>query len=87
MRCPQLAVRGQPVVELGQGLGPDAVEPSLAVNTRLNHACFLEDTQMFGNGRLSQRQPIDEIPHWSLAVPEQVENRLPGRLTQDLEDG
>jgi hypothetical protein len=70
--APQAAVRREPIIELGQWLGADAVEAALRVGTRLDQASVLQHPQVLGDGGLTEAQPIYELAHGSLAVPEDL---------------
>lgn len=80
VRGPQPAIGRQPVVKLGQGLGPDAIEATLRVDACLDQSSLLQHPEVLGDGRLADAEPIYELPDRSLPVPENVQNRVPARL-------
>ena len=86
-RRPQLAVWGQPVVELSQRLWPDAVEAALRVDPRLHQACVPEYAKMLRHGGLTELKKLDQLANWPLAIPEQLQDGHPARLGQDLKRG
>lgn len=85
VRRPELAISRQPLIELGQWLGPDPVEAALGVRTRLDNSSLLEHPKVLGHGRLAQAKTIDKLPDGSLPIPEKVEDGLPAGLAQRLE--
>ena len=42
------------------------------------------DAQVLGHARLAQIEPVDELAHRPLALPEQLEDAPPRRLRQNL---
>ena len=84
---PQLAVGRQPVIELGQRLRPDAVEPALGVGAGLHQSRLLEHAQVLRHRGLAQTKVVDQLPDRSFSVSEQVQDGLPAGLAQDLEGG
>jgi hypothetical protein len=84
-RCPEPAVGPQPVIELRQWLGPDAVEPTLSVRTRLDQSRLPEHPKMLRHGRLAQMELIHELSYGSLTIAEKVEDCLPAGLGENLE--
>jgi hypothetical protein len=70
MRRPELAVRGQPLVEICEWLGPDPVQAALRVHARLDQPRISEDPQVLRDGRLAEAETLDELTDWSLAVAE-----------------
>jgi hypothetical protein len=85
VRRPELTIRSQPLVELRERLRPDPVEPPLAFRPRLDEPGHLEHAEVLGDGRLADAKAIDELGDRTLAVAEQIEDRQPPRLGQDLE--
>jgi hypothetical protein len=82
---PKLAVGGEPVVELREWLRPDPVQPALCIGARLDEPGVLEDAEVLGDGRLAEAKAVDELADRPLTVPEQIEDRQPPWLGQDLE--
>jgi hypothetical protein len=85
VRCPELAIRRQPFVEVREGLGADAVEAALRVGSDFHESRFLEDAEMFGHRGLAQAEVIDEVADGSLPLAEELEDGQAPRLSQDLE--
>jgi hypothetical protein len=84
-RSPELSIRGEPVVELSQRLGPDAIEAALRVGAGVHQARLPEDAQMLRNGRLGEVEMIDQVPDRPFSVAQQTDNRKSLGVTQDLE--
>jgi hypothetical protein len=84
VRRPEPAVRRQPVVELRKGLWPDPVEPALRVGAGLNEPRVFEDAEVLGDAGLADLKAIHDLAYRPLAVSEQIEDRHPPRLGQDL---
>jgi hypothetical protein len=85
VRRPELAVRREPIVELCERLRPDAIQATLRICARLDEARVLEDAEMFGHARLAEAEAVDEFADWPFAVAEQIEERQPARLSENLE--
>jgi hypothetical protein len=85
VRRPKPAVGREPVVELHERLGPNAVEAPLRVRACFDEARILEDAEVLGDGRLAEPDAVDELADGSLALPEQVEDLNPPRLGEHLE--
>jgi hypothetical protein len=81
VRGPEFAVGGQPVVELGERLRPNAVQAALRIRPGLDQPRFLEDAEVLGHGRLAEADAADEVAHGSLAVAEQIQDLKPPGLT------
>lgn len=80
VRGPQPAIGRQPAIELDQWLGPDAIEAALRVDARLDQSGLLQHPEVLGDGRLTDAEPVYELPDRSLPVPKNIQNRLPVRL-------
>jgi hypothetical protein len=85
MGRPEAAVGRQPRIELGQRLGPDAIEATLSVGTRLDHSGFPEHPKVLRHGRLAQVELIHKLADRSLAIAEQVEDGLSAGFGENLE--
>jgi hypothetical protein len=77
---PELAVGGEPLVELGERLRSDAVQAALRIRAGLDEPGVLEDAEVLRHRWLAQTQLLDQLPDGPLAVAEQVEDRQPARL-------
>ena len=84
---PKLAVRREPIVELGERLGADPVQPPLRVGAGLDQAGVFEHSEVLRDGGLADAQSVDEVAHRSFAVAEEVENLLPSRFSEGFEGG
>jgi hypothetical protein len=84
-RGPHPPVRGEPVVQLGQGLGAEAVPPAGPVDSDGDEPCLAEDPEVLRGLGLGQPQGIGELADELLTGAETVEDRAPDRLGQDLE--
>jgi hypothetical protein len=87
VRRPELTIRSQPFIELRKRLGPDPVQPPLPLRARLDEPGLREHTQVLRDPRLAKAKPVREIADRPLPVSEQIEDRQPPRLCQDLERG
>lgn len=87
MAAPQLAVGGQPCVEVRERLGADAVLTPLRVHARLHQPRVSQHAQVLGDGGLAEPQRCDELPDGPFALAQQLEDRLPARLGEGLEGG
>jgi hypothetical protein len=85
--APQASIGGQPVIELCERLGPDAVEAALRIRASLDEAGVLEDSEVLGHGRLAEPEPIHELTNRPLAFAEQIQDRQPPTLAKHLERG
>jgi hypothetical protein len=79
---PQPAIRREPGVKLNQRLGPDAIEATLRVGAHLDQTSLLQHPEMLRDCRLTEAKLVNELPHRSLPIPENTQNRLPIRLAQ-----
>jgi hypothetical protein len=84
MSRPELSVRVEPLVEVGQGLGANSVEPALRVGAGFDQPCILEHAEVLRHGRLAEGKGGDELSNRPLAVAQQLENRNPTRFGQNL---
>jgi hypothetical protein len=77
---PELAVGGEPLVELGERLRSDAVQAALRIRAGLNEPGVLEDAEVLRHRWLAEAELLDELPDRPLAVAEQVEDSQSARL-------
>jgi hypothetical protein len=54
LRRPQLAIRLEPVIELFQRLGTDAIKTTLRIRANLDKTRVSQDPKMFGHGGLTE---------------------------------
>ena len=79
---PQQAVGLEPVVELDEGGGPQAVEPAVGIGAYVHEAGLPQHLQLLGDGGLGQPDGVDDRTGRLLAVAQEVEDRPPPRLGQ-----
>jgi hypothetical protein len=87
MGHPELAIRRQPVIELGQGLGPDVVDAALRVGPRGHHPGLFEDAQVFGYGGLAEVEVVHQVAYGSFPIPKQTDDGEALGIAQDLHGG
>jgi hypothetical protein len=84
MGRPQPAIGLEPVIELGQRLWPDAVEPTLRVGTYLDQASPLQHPEVLGHRGLAEAKPVYQLPHGQLSITKNAQDCLPVRLAENL---
>jgi hypothetical protein len=84
---PELAVRGEPFIELCKRLRSDAIQAPLRVWACLDEACVPQHSQVFGHRRLADAEAVDELADRAFSFAEQIENLEPSRFGEDLECG
>jgi hypothetical protein len=84
MSRPELSVRVEPLVEVGQGLGANSIETALRVGAGLDQPCILEHAEVLRHCRLAEGKAVDELSDRPLAVAQQLENRNPTGFGQNL---
>jgi len=77
---PEVAVQGEPLVELGERLRSDAVQAALRIRAGLNEPGVLEYAEVLRHRWLAEAELLDEVSDGPLAVAEEVEDRQPARL-------
>jgi hypothetical protein len=80
---PELAIGGQPCVEICEWLWPDSVQAALGGHLCLDNSGVLEDSQMLGDGGLAESETRDELADRLLTVAEQFEDREAVRVGKD----
>jgi hypothetical protein len=80
MGGPELPVRGQPLVQLGQRLRPDAIQAPLGVGAGFYKSGVLENAEVLRDGRLTEAEAADELADGALAVAKQLEDGDPSGL-------
>jgi hypothetical protein len=81
------AVRLEPLVELPEGLGTEAVEPTLTVAAGLDEAGIPQHLQVPGHPGLVHADGIDELGHRAFAAPHRIEDPAAGGFGDGVEDG
>ena len=85
VRCPQLAVGGEPLVELRERLWPDPIQAALCIRPHLDQTGILENAQVLRDGGLAQAKAVDEFAHRPFAIAQVLEDRKSPRLRENLE--
>jgi len=83
---PHLPVRLEPGVQLDQRLWPQAIEPTLPVDTHLDQTGLAQDPQMLGHQRLAAAELLDERTHRCLTLAQSVEDATPARFGKRVEN-
>ncbi len=87
MGGPELAVGSQPLVQIGQRLGPDPIKAPLGVNPRLHQSSLPENPKVLGDRRLAQSEHAHQVVDRALTVPQHIHDGDPARLGQDVKCG
>jgi cold shock CspA family protein len=87
VRRPELAVRGEPLVELRERLRPEAIQAPLCVCARLHEARVPQHAKVLGDRRLADPEAGNELADRPFAATKNVENLQPVRLGEDLKRG
>ena len=77
----------EPLVELPQGLGTQAVEAALGVAADLDQAGVAQHLEVPGHAGLVHADSIDELGHRTLPVPHGVEDPPASGFGDHIEDG
>ena len=77
---PHPSIGFEPVVDLDERLGTDAVEASLAVRSYADQSGVTEDAQVLRDGRLAEGQALDQGVNRLLTVAQLVEDVTTARL-------
>jgi hypothetical protein len=85
MGRPELAIGGEPFIEVFERFRSNAVQAALRIRARLDEPRVLENAEVLGHSRLAEADAVDEFADRPLAVAEQIEDLKPPRLGQDLE--
>jgi len=76
----------EPLVELSEGFGPQAVDPALGIPANLDEAGFAQDLEMAGHTGLMHADGVDELGDRTLAASYGVENAAASRFGDHPED-
>ena len=85
MRRPELAVRGEPLVELRERLRPDAIQAPLRVCARHDEACVPQHAKVLGHRRLADAEAVDELADRPFSVAEQIQDLESPWFGEDLQ--
>ena len=72
---PEMAIAGQPQVEVLQRGGIEAVKPPLGVLANVHQPGLAQDREMLRDGRLADRQGVDEVAGGAFAVGQHGQDR------------
>jgi hypothetical protein len=87
VRRPELAVRGEPVVQLRERFRANAVKAPLRFGARFDESGLLEDAEVLGDRRLTDAEAVDEVTDRPFAVAEQIQDLQPARFAKGFECG
>jgi hypothetical protein len=85
VRRPELAIRGEPFVELRERLGSDAIEAPLRVCACLDETGVPQHAKVLGHRRLADTEAVDKLAHRPFSVAEQIQDLESPRLGEDLQ--
>ena len=71
---PKTPVSLDPDLELLKRRGTQRIDPALSVYANVNQPGITEHSQMFGNLRLAEMQPMDHVPDGAWAVPQEFDD-------------
>src|SRR4051812_6148450 len=77
--------RVEPLIELLQWFGVDAVHAILCFRARLDEACFTQHSQMLRDGGLRHAERALELPDGAVGRRQQAEDGPPARFGDDGE--
>jgi hypothetical protein len=83
---PRLAVGLKPGVELGEGLGHEAVPAPLGIDPRFDEADLPHDPEMLRHRRLTQSELIGKLAHEAVALEEQGQDLAAARFGDDVQE-
>ncbi len=83
---PVLSVRGQPGVQLGQGLGAKVVDAPLGVDADPDEAGVAQHPQVPGHPGLVHPRELDEFTDRTVMFTDVVENPAPCRFGDHMKD-
>jgi hypothetical protein len=72
--------------DLDQRLGPQATRPPLSISAPADQPCVLEDLQVTGDGRETDREGFGQLEHRRLTVGQSAHDRTPRGIRQRSED-
>jgi hypothetical protein len=82
---PVLSVRGQPGVQLRQGLGAEVVDAPLGVDADADEAGVAQHSQVPGDAGLVHAGELDEFTDRTVVFTDVVENAAPGRFGDHMQ--
>jgi hypothetical protein len=86
MLAPSALIDLRPIVEIFQGLRPQAVELAPALASSAHQARLPQDLQVLGNSRKREFEPVDEFLHRALACREEVQKPPPIGIDDRVKD-
>src|SRR5256885_15343193 len=75
---PRASVRLQPIVELPEWLGAEAVDPLLRDRMGLHEPSVAQHAEVLGDLRLTKPEPLDDLPDGAWLPPEKLDDLPPG---------
>ncbi len=75
---PEPSVGLKPLIYLDEWFGTQTVDAPLRVVTDLDQTRLAEHPKVLGDAWLTEREVFDQLPDWSLAFAQQVEDTSPG---------
>src|SRR5689334_6818742 len=81
---PELAVLGEPRIELAEWLGPECVEPALSIGAHRDEARIVEDAQVARDAGLMDARPRDNVADLLLAASQHLDDATPRRVREGL---
>src|SRR5262249_50786491 len=82
---PEVAVLGQPPIELPERLGLEGVEPPLSVRPRCYKSGFVEDSQVPRHTGLVTPRPSNKVIDLLLTIPQGFHDATARRISKGLE--
>jgi hypothetical protein len=86
MLAPGALIDLRPIVEILQGLRPQAVKLAPALASPAHQARLPQDLQVLGDGRKREFEPVDEFLHRALACREEVQKPSPIWIDDRMKD-
>lgn len=83
---PRPLIHLRPVVQVLQGLGPEAVKPAPACLSASHEACFPQDLEVLRDGREGEVEVVDQVLDWALPLRQDLEDPPPVRIHDRFED-
>ena len=75
----------EPLVELAEGTGVEAVQALLSIDAGDDHAGLAQDAKVLGDPRLAEAHLGDELADGRFSVAQDVQDLAPMRLGEDGE--
>jgi hypothetical protein len=82
---PELAVRSQPLVHLGESLRSKGVDAALRLLADLYQPCLSQHTQVPGDARAGDRESFRELTGSGGVISENLQHRSSARVREGLQ--